>query len=293
MIVACLTDRAFSQLAGVLLASLFENGDVDDDWRVIVFGLGLVARDKERIRASCGRFTDRPEFIDIDPTLPIFKTLSPTRWSRGVANYARLLIPQMMAGTDTRLLYLDCDMLVLSSLRPLAVLDMEGRALAAVPELNQSLHPAIDRRLPFPADIPYFNAGLLLVDLAGWNRQNLTRDTFDFVQKHQERLRFAEQDALNCVLAGRWKEIEAAWNFTHSHVGAAGGYQQARILHFTGRKPTSRDCGHPAQELFLQYRLKTPWRGRRLISGFERRMGKSIRKHLRRLTRRPILEPSA
>jgi len=285
VIVACLTDRNFTQFAGVLLASLFDKGEVDE-LRVIVFGLGLREKDKERIRASCGRFSDRPEFVDIDLATPVFEKLLPTRWSLSPANYARLLVPRMMAGADSRLLYLDCDMLVLSSLRPLATLDMEGHALAAVREFDQRLHPAKDGRLAHPADIPYFNAGMLLIDLEAWERLALTQATFDFVEENQGRLRFAEQDALNCVLAGRWKELDPAWNFTHARVSEAGGYDQARILHFTGGKPTSRDCGHPAQDLFLRYRSTTPWRHKRLTTRFERRMAKILRKRLVRLKRR-------
>lgn len=284
MIVACLTDRNFTEFAGVLLASFYDKGEVDD-FRVIVFGLGLREKDKARIRASCGPFADRPEFIDIDGDTPVFRKLLPTRWSLSPANYARLLLPEMMAGEDDRLLYLDCDMLVLSSLRPLATLDMDGHALAAVREFDQRLHPANDGRLPHPADIPYFNAGLLLIDLGAWERQDLTQATFDFVEKNQGRLRFAEQDALNCVLAGRWKELDPAWNFTHARVSEAGGYDQARILHFTGAKPTTKDCGHPAQQLFLRYRSMTPWRRKRLTTRFERRMAKILRKRLVRLRR--------
>ena len=286
MIVACLTDRRFAQFAGVLLASLFDNGDVPDDWRLIVFGLGLRPGDKARIRASCGPFADRPEFIDIDVDTPIFRKLLPTRWSLSPANYARLLLPEMVAGEDDRLLYLDCDMLVLASLRSLATVDMEGQALAVVREPDTGNHPAVDGRLPHPAEIPYFNAGLLLIDLDTWRREDLTRRTFAFIETHQSRLRFAEQDALNCVTAGRWKALDPAWNYTHARVAAAGGYEAARIVHFTGGKPTTKDCGHPAQQLFLRYRARTPWRHKRLTTRFERRMEKLIRKRLVQLKRR-------
>jgi lipopolysaccharide biosynthesis glycosyltransferase len=283
VIVACLTDRRFAQFAGVLLSSLFDNGDIADDWRLIVFGLGLRPGDKARIRASCGPFADRPEFVDIDVNNPVFSKLLPTRWSLTPANYARLLLPEIMAGEDDRLLYLDCDMLVLASLRPLATIDMEGCTIAVVCEPDASNHPAADGRLPHPAEIPYFNAGLLLIDLDAWRREDLTRRTFAFIQAHQSQLRFAEQDALNCVTAGRWKALDPAWNYTHARVAAAGGYEAARIVHFTGAKPTTKDCRHPAQPLFLRYRARTPWRHKRLATRFERRMSKLFQKRVRRL----------
>jgi lipopolysaccharide biosynthesis glycosyltransferase len=283
VIVACLTDRRFAQFAGVLLASLFDNGDIPDDWRLIVFGLGLRPGDKARIRASCGPFAERPEFIDIDVNTPVLSKLLPTRWSLTPANYARLLLPEMLAGEDDRLLYLDCDMLVLASLRPLATIDLEGYAIAVVCEPDAGNHPATDGRLQHPAEIPYFNAGLLLIDLDAWRREDLTRRTFAFIEANQTQLRFAEQDALNCVTAGRWKTLDPIWNYTHARVAAAGGYEAARIVHFTGAKPTTKDCGHPAQQLFLHYRAQTPWRHKRLTTRFERRMRKLLEKRVRRL----------
>lgn len=283
MIIACLTDRRFTQFAGVLLASLFDKGEIGDS-RVIVFGLGLRAADKARVRASCGAFSHRPEFVDIDLMTPVLRRLLPTRWSLGPANYARLLLPELVSGSGDRFLYLDCDMLVMSSLQPLIHADLQGNPLAAVREPDQSLHPAADGRLPHPAEIPYFNAGMLLIDLAEWRRLRLTDVTFDFIERHQERLRFAEQDALNCVLAGRWTELDPSWNFTHVRVRNAGdSCAGARIIHFTGGKPTARDSKHPARDIFLHYRAATPWRYHRLTTRFERRLQKSIHKRVARL----------
>ncbi len=94
------------------------------------------------------------------------------------------------------------------------------------------------------------------------------------------------------MTAGDWKELDSAWNFTHARVAAAGGYDEARIVHFTGGKPTSHDCENPAQALFLSYRSQTPWRHKRLTTRFERRMQKLARKRLtwlKRLWKRTLL----
>jgi lipopolysaccharide biosynthesis glycosyltransferase len=281
VIVACATDRRFAQLAGVMLASLFDKGEVGD-WRVVVFGYRLRPRDKAKLRQSCGTNGDRLEFIDVDPHSPMLTHLLPTRFGLSPAPYLRMLMPALLGDALGRLIYLDADTLVLSSLRPLADLDLQGCVLAAA-EDHESTHPAKDGRLPFPPDQPSFNSGVLVFDLERWRNLDLSRRAFQFLVEHEDRLAFADQDVLNCILVGQWKALPPGWNFTHHRARAAGGCDGAHIAHFTGGKPWSADCGHPAQELFLRYRAQTPWRHRRLSTRLERRIAKLFYKRMRRL----------
>lgn len=284
VIVACATDRRFTQLAGVMLASLFDKGEVGS-WRVMVFGYRLRDRDKARICLSAGSNGALIDFVDVDPTSPLLKSRMPTRFALSPAPYVRLLIPELLGYAAGRLVYLDADTLVLSSLQPLKTFDMQGCALAAV-EDHASTHPANrGGEFLFAADAPYFNSGVLLFDLERWGSLDLTRRAFEFIEAHEGVIDFPDQDALNCVLDGKWVALPPEWNFTHHRATAAGGYKQAHVVHFTGVKPWSADCRHTARELYLHYRASTPWRHKRLTTRFERRMGKSLHKRAVRFRR--------
>lgn len=282
MIIACAPDRRFSELAGVLLASMITNGDVGDA-RIIVFGLDQRLREKERLRQSCGSDGDRLEFVDVDNEHPTLRWLGSLRPRISRAFFVRLLIPDILAKIDDQLLYLDCDMLVLSSLRPLLETDLGDYAVAAVPD-SAPVHPARNNRFPFPADAPYFNSGLMLIDLAKWRERNFGEAVYDAIERENERLGWFDQDALNLALINQWKPLDREWNVHPDMALDLGGYDTARIIHFTGpRKPWSKECIHPKQRLYLQYREQTPWGPRRLETRLERRWRKIIEKRRKKL----------
>jgi lipopolysaccharide biosynthesis glycosyltransferase len=281
MIVVCCTDRRFAQAAGVMLASLFANGGTGV-WRIVVIGYRLRPVDKKKLRASSGPDGERLEFIDVDPRAPVLRGLLPTRIALSPAPYLRLLIPDLLNTETGRVIYLDADTLVLSSLRPLAELDLEGCLLAAAPDAAGN-HPGVARGLPLSADKPNFNSGVLLVDLDRWRDADMTRRAFRFIEEHEDRISAADQDVLNCLLDGKWKLLGQEWNyFNVEYQAPPGGYGQVNIVHFVGAKPWLSECGNPAREIYLQYRALTPWRDKRLTSRFERRAGKIIGKRVGR-----------
>ena len=49
-----------------------------------------------------------------------------------IASYYRLKLPDLLPGELSRILYLDCDMIVTGKLRPLWETDISGMAVAAV-----------------------------------------------------------------------------------------------------------------------------------------------------------------
>jgi lipopolysaccharide biosynthesis glycosyltransferase len=274
VIVACATDRRFTQLAGVMLASLFDKGEVGDDWRVIVFGYRLRRRDEARLRACCGVEGDRLEFIDIDPKSDAFAGLLPTSFSANPSIFIRLVIPSLLPEENGRLLYLDSDTLVQDSLQPLAAIDLDGSAIGAVEDDN--CHPKHDGRLPLSPDVRYFNSGVMLIDLQRWRSEDLTNRALGFARANAERLAFPDQDALNGVVAGHFKLLDAPWNVTRPI--AETSCRHPKIVHYTGTKPWSAACKHPSRDLFLRYRSGTPWRDARLLTRFETRMMRSLYK---------------
>ncbi len=285
MIIACAPDRRFCELAGVMLASLFANGEIGGA-RVIIFGCGLRDRDKRKLAASCDANGSRLEFIDVDSSNEALVWLNSFKPKLSPAVFARLLIPTILADENDRLLYLDCDMIVLRSLRPLFEVDLGGCPVAATKDIEET-HPANGPRgprLPFPAELPYFNSGLMLFDLPKWREQNITQAVYDVFEREGERLSWIDQDALNMALVGRWKGLDPTWNVHPKIAAKLGGYDSARIIHYTSMaKPWSRECEHPQQELYLRYRQQTPWAGRRLETEFDRRLRKKIEKRKRLL----------
>jgi lipopolysaccharide biosynthesis glycosyltransferase/predicted O-methyltransferase YrrM len=180
-----------------------------------------------------------------------------------------------------RTLYLDADILARGDIGRLWDTDLDGKSLGACPDVGFPLgHEEIERG-------PYFNAGVLLMDLTGIRRgaQRL-RD----IAKSMLSSKFAEQDAMNAHFRGDWKPLSLDWNaqglgtYAELHTAdreAIDLHEMANptLVHFTGPvspslplvlNPYIQPCvskpwgyakarGHPYAEEWWNSLKETPW----------------------------------
>jgi len=186
-----------------------------------------------------------------------------------VTTYARLLIGDHLPREIGRVLYLDGDILVRGDLEQLWVTDLQGHTAAAVTDLPRY---AFNGTLGLPPDAPYFNAGVLLIDLARWRRLEVGERALAFARQHPDRLRWCDQCALNLILHDDWIQLDRVWNFQSMDLAhVVNGHVRfdavdpsrlaaARIVHFNGRsKPWHYLNDHPLKAEYLRYRRRTPW----------------------------------
>ena len=166
------------------------------------------------------------------------------QWPRVV--YARLLLGELLPPDLERVLYLDCDMLVRRPLEELFDTDLEGKPIGAVLD---TLHPFIMGRRDmrenpdiFDLADPYFNSGLMLVDMAGWRAMDVRGAMGELATRGWlARLQY-DQDMLNIIFRGRWKALPWRWNTMDAH--RAHETLNPAILHFTGlNKPWALTAG--------------------------------------------------
>ena len=99
--------------------------------------------------------------------------------------------------------------------------------------------------LGIPADAPFFNSGVLLVDNQRWHDERIGERAFERLREGETAA--WEQGALNAAAPGRWLALDARWNVQvrNAFEPTRGGWSLARgglhppqapgILHFTGR----------------------------------------------------------
>jgi lipopolysaccharide biosynthesis glycosyltransferase len=132
------------------------------------------------------------------------------------ATYGRLAIPDCCPDLD-RAVYLDADTIVFRSLHELLELEIGPWPMAAVQDV---INPRLGSPLCLPGltlappDLakPYFNCGLLVMDLRRWRSERLCAQVLSFARGNARHLRFHDQDAMNAVLAGRWLALDRRWN---------------------------------------------------------------------------------
>jgi lipopolysaccharide biosynthesis glycosyltransferase len=239
-------------------------------------------------------------FISVpDSAVASFPTVGFTR----KATWYRIYLPDLLPSLD-RVLYLDSDLLVTGDLRPLWATGLDGHYLGAVTnvlEPETEHHPA---ELGIAPDT-YFNAGVLLMNLAEMRRDGCTETLRSYSAEHAAELMWRDQDALNAVLGSRRLALHPRWNCMNAvlvlpwarDVFGADAVEEARrdpaIRHFEGRtmnKPWHFLSDRQLRELYFEHRRATPWpRVRRegvTPANFVRRGRRAAEFHLARLRAR-------
>jgi hypothetical protein len=175
---------------------------------------------------------------------------------RTEAAYLRLALPAAFGGEYARLLYLDSDVFPQGGdWRALIGLDLGGRPIGAVRDNLQwrapRRNPLQFRRLGLgPAS--YFNSGLMLIDVAAYNGQEVLERCLALAAARPDRLVGLDQELLNAVLHGDWAELSPVWNWQYTRASMLfEALESAHLVHFIGGK---KPWGHTGGALPPRFR---------------------------------------
>ncbi len=293
-------DDGFAMPLAAVLQSVFQNLGTMDRVEIVVGGTGLRSENRRKLTRIVEQ-ADAEGTIDfVVPDTRSISAFPTTRWHK-LPVYVRLLIDKIVPSEWDRVLFLDGDVLVREDLSPFWSQSMEGKVAVGIQDFRNptlghrdSLAGAYLNDLGLAPDTVYCNAGVMLIDLEAWQRENVGARCIEFLQKYAEEADLKDQDALNAVLAGRWKVADPTWNVALSalpyygqpeHETSEYRKEQARleraskIVHFTGAsKPWHRLYRRTMATEFFHYliasRWFSRWAGRRWV--WERRLSHAL-----------------
>ena len=187
------------------------------------------------------------------------------------AAFLRYVAPELLP-EQPRCVYVDGDVLFRKDPTPLYNTNLKGRTLGAVrsrvaPFMASpgAIAPWLDMGIPSTA--PYFNSGVLVMDLDRWRSLGITKRITEVMKSFGDQLNLADQDALNASVINDWTELDREWNYL-CHV-AESFLQQPElepldpcIVHFAGRSKPWLWGDQPlfAEEWHALLR-ESPWNG--------------------------------
>ena len=221
-------------------------------------------------------------------SLPISHHISTTA-------YFRVLLGELLAERD-RVLYLDCDLLIRGDLSELWETSLDGVSCAAAADVGCPYFDSLKtlknvrragpylsvfrpirnyRQLGFDGHEPYFNSGVLLIDLEAWRRERIAERTIECLERNRRHVWCWDQYGLNIVLSGQWRRLPVRWNvgahlYEYPNEAALPlpieeckeAIRDPSLVHFTtNRKPWSPGAEHPYLDQFFETLDETPWRG--------------------------------
>jgi lipopolysaccharide biosynthesis glycosyltransferase len=272
-------DNAYVSPLGALMVSILK-AETRDDISFHILSLEITEENKKKLLSLCPWNGTGPErrilFYDADRSLldgvPIEKDDYVSK-----AAYLRLFLPDYIPPDIKKILYLDSDMIALKSLAPLWNTDISTYHAAVVIDAscNDIRH---FNRLDIPESFPYFNSGMLLINLEKWREEKILEKALFFIKHNTEKIKQHDQDTLNVVLNGKVRYVSAAYNFIEAFYSSPDSLlikksffadirdsrKSPVLLHFAGgEKPWFKECRHPARKIWKVFFGETPWRRQR------------------------------
>lgn len=276
------SDDRFAEILGVSLVSLYENCRDVEDLVVYIFDSGICAENRNKMESISRKYGRRaPVWI---PAQDISNVLSlKVKTDRGsLSQYARLFVSSTLPVELDRVLYLDCDTVIMKSIRELWNLNLRGRTVGALMDAF-SVHYRANIGLQ-RSDI-MFNSGVMLIDLNRWKEQRVEEKLLEFIAGKNGKIQQGDQGALNAVLSRetycfepRFNSVTIFYDFSYDEMmiyrkPAEGFYgreevrravEDPTILHFTtsflSKRPWVAGCRHRYVEEWLKYKALSPWK---------------------------------
>lgn|GEM_PF-1606596 len=239
----------------VTLFSLIENLDKENIPEFNLFYEGLSSRDIESLKTSLC-VLGRPFRLNTYEFAPCivsgFKTLH-----GNLMTYGRLFLSRLLPH-HSKVTYLDCDLVVTGDLSELDQFDLSGYPLAAVSKgtFRTALEWPVCQSLGYSLDAPYFNAGVLVLNLDCWRTEDLLGECIDFATKHSKSLFTADQTILNFVFYNNFARLPERFNRELYPDSPLVGEISSGVYHFAGSPKPFDPFGrylHRNWELFNNY----------------------------------------
>ncbi|EED79334.1 predicted protein [Postia placenta Mad-698-R] len=245
MNIAIATDPAYAMAAAVAIHSVIAH--TKSRLTIYVLDLGLGDNDRNKLRRSMPRRAD---------ATMVFIPLDYASERKEKATWAKIDMIDVLP--VERVLYLDADVLVRADIWGLWSTDLRGKPIGAAIDVGfPEGHNGTVRK-------PYFNAGVLLLDLAAVRR---TLQALQGAAREYTTSRFRDQDLLNAYFEANWAEVSLKWNAqgiaTYAELPTEarqnidmGLLKNPYIVHFTGPvNPTLEVVLNP----YIQPYTAKPW----------------------------------
>ena len=194
------SNDGYARHLGTSLYSLLDRNRDFAEISVYVLTLGLSEENQGKLREIAEHFGRRLIFLNLDDLLERIGYEVDTG-GFDISVMLRLFMGDMLPESVERVLYLDCDTVVLQSLKHLWKEELEGKIVGAV--MEPTIYQAVKESIDLGEDDPYYNSGVLLVDLKQWREQEIQKKLLGFWKSKGGKLFASDQDVINGTLKGQ------------------------------------------------------------------------------------------
>ena len=213
-------DDNYSPYLAICLVSLLKNNIGDfDEIEIFVLDSGIKKINKEKIRKIAHDYGADISFIhvaDIEEKYNLTLNKMSVKGDFSLATYSRLFIASLLLETVDKVIYLDCDALVLDSFKEILNLDLNNYLAAGVLALNCTAE--VKKAIDLNEDDLYINAGMLLINLKRWRQENVENQFLEKLVEFNLRGKHfgMDQGVINNVLSKNLLVLNPKYNLEGS-----------------------------------------------------------------------------
>lgn len=208
------TDDKYAPFLAVTFKSILDNASKDFSYKFYVLTTNLSSNYEKRIKEFESEDV-KIEFVFLKETIEKIKAKFHLRDYYSIETYYRFFIANMFPQYD-KVLYCDCDVIVLGDIAELYNHNIDNYLVGACPEEVMTEVKIFGDYVEQALDVDcekYFNAGVMLMNLDGFRKENIEEKFFDMLQKYTFRVT-QDEDYLNVLCKGKVKLFHLGWNKT-------------------------------------------------------------------------------
>lgn len=269
------SDKNYEKYMGISLTSLLEN-QKNYFVNVKVIAFGLVELD--RLAQLESRYSCKVQIINFCDWLNQLK-LQKNQWDISISAYARLFAGEMFPDLD-RAIYLDCDTIICGDILPLYSLNLHDNYVGGVIDTASN---EIKRRTGMNLENPYFNSGVLVMNLSKWRNDRVLDKFLEYIDECNGAVFHHDQGVINHVFQGKITVADPIYNsmtpyhtmkyetmiklydvsslyYTKKEIIRAK--ENPVILHYTealSTRPWYKKSTHPRRDKFEYYMKISNW----------------------------------
>lgn len=272
------SDDGYAWLMGISMVSLLENSRDVDDVHIWLFGDGISAENERKLLETATQYHRRLDIIDVNQ-LSLPESLYSGRYPKSA--FSRLFAYKLLPETIDRVLYLDCDIIVDSSVAELYDQPMDDKIIYAV---KDCVSKAYKQKIGITGDDVYINTGVMLMNLERMRHFPMEEKISEFVGKYAFAMNYADQEIINGIFQGEFGILPPEWNvmtqfnqYNYSQLGwirhphnyysekeIEYAKRHARIFHYTtcmlNIRPWYGNSKLNNAHVFNRYKRLSPWK---------------------------------
>lgn len=272
-------DDAYAMPLAVTICSILKNLTSQAILHFFILDGGITEKNKRRLQRVFEKNGGNHLITFIQPDLSPIRDLPSN--GKPPAIYLPLLIPGLLPKNCKTAIFLDCDLILETDISKMEYDAGEEAILWAVRDvLIQTLSDPKGvsnyKNYGGTADSPYFNSGVMLINLELWRENDVTKRSIQYILDNGDTMYHCDQEALNAVLINEWRELNPRWNqqgciywpevlpvseFTKDIMKDYNRLiNEPFIIHYLSpSKPWNYKCMHPEARKFLFYLMESGW----------------------------------